>query len=658
MNSIQRFFQLAATGMLGAGFLALAGSGYLRAPAVIVGIAGLLARLGLLAARRHGRIPPRAVTIATLAYLVWFWIDCQWLSRDFLTATVHLVLFLSLVKLFTASAPRDFVYLEILAFLEILAAAVLSANATFFLALGLFLFCAVAAFSSGEILRAARGDARAARREVGGAGRLMALTAAVTVGIVALTCIFFFLLPRTARAAFRHLAPAQFHISGFSGEITLGRIGEIQQRSTPVMHVRAFAGNGQLPPLRWRGQVLRDFDGQTWSSPVEAGEILRPDRGLIRLAENEQRWRAGRRVSYEVHLQAISGDTLFVAGTPEFIQIDSPFVVRTAARTLRTGFNVRDGIRYSVYAYLDDRYAAPVEATPLSTDARFRHLLLPPVDPRVVELARTLPSPLDLERHLRTRYRYSRKLPASPPQDPIAHFLFERREGHCEYFAAAMAVMLRINGIPSRVVTGFQGGVFNPLTGWQVLRASDAHSWVEAWLDGRWVTFDPTPADGEARPPGWIDRAALWADAVETFWRDWVLNYTLDRQLTLAARLEQSRFRLSLTALGGAGAWLMSWAPWAVAAISLRLALRWIPWRRPRSRSWPPAAREYAQMLAILKSRGFEKPGWQTPREFLDTLPATPWRPTVAAITETYCRARFGGQQPQTVELQNLLKQL
>ena len=80
--------------------------------------------------------------------------------------------------------------------------------------------------------------------------------------------------------------------------------------------------------------------------------------------------------------------------------------------------------------------------------------------------------------------------------DPLAYFLFERKKGHCEYFASSMAVMLRTLGIPSRVVTGFQSGVYNPMTGWQVIRASDAHSWVEAWIDGRgWTTFDPTPFD-------------------------------------------------------------------------------------------------------------------------------------------------------------------
>ncbi len=658
MKSVTRFFSFATTGMLASGFLAVAGSGYLDAAAIFAGTVALLLRAVLLLAGWRWPIPPRAVFFATLSYVAFFFADYRWISGDFLGATVHLVLFLAVVKLFTAETPRDFVYLEILAFLEILAAALLSANATFFLALALFLFCAVAAFSSGEILRSARGLAQPVRSDPRSAFRLAALAAGITGGIVVLTSVFFFLLPRTARAAFRHLVPARLHITGFANEIALGRIGEIQQRPTPVMHVRAFAGNGQLPPLRWRGQALRDFDGRTWSTPAEAGEILRPDRGLIRLAENEQRWRAGRRVAYEVHLQAVSGDTLFVAGTPEFIQIDSPFVVRTAARSLRTGFNVRDGVRYGVYAYLDDRYAAPSESTPLSAEARVRHLLLPPVDPRVVELARTLPSPLDLERHLRTQYRYTLRLPGQAPADPIAHFLFERREGHCEYFASAMAVMLRINGIPSRVVTGFQGGVFNPLSGWHVLRAADAHSWVEAWINGRWVTFDPTPPDPDAAGPGLLDRAALWADALETWWRDWVLNYTLDQQLTLASRVEGSRFRFRFPALAETGQNITALAPWVVGGVLILVVLRRLRWARRAQPRLSGVAREYRRMLEVLRKRGFEKPPWQTPREFARSLPDQPWRAEVTAITDAYYRARFGHEPVSLGFLRERIKQL
>ena len=91
-------------------------------------------------------------------------------------------------------------------------------------------------------------------------------------------------------------------------------------------------------------------------------------------------------------------------------------------------------------------------------------------------------------------------------QTPLAHFLLNDRAGHCEYFASAMAVMLREVWIPSRVATGFLGGTYNPLAGWYVVHASEAHSWVEAWIPGRgWTIFDPTPPDLEQRAPAGAD---------------------------------------------------------------------------------------------------------------------------------------------------------
>src|SRR5438445_13833159 len=105
------------------------------------------------------------------------------------------------------------------------------------------------------------------------------------------------------------------------------------------------------------------------------------------------------------------------------------------------------------------------------------------------------------------KYGYTLELPRVRPADSLANFLFERKQGHCEYFASAMAVMLRTLHIPSRVVNGFRTGEFNDLTGNYVVRASNAHSWVEAYFPGYgWVSFDPTPAGPSPVHNGW-DRA-------------------------------------------------------------------------------------------------------------------------------------------------------
>ena len=98
-----------------------------------------------------------------------------------------------------------------------------------------------------------------------------------------------------------------------------------------------------------------------------------------------------------------------------------------------------------------------------------------------------------LEQHLRTQYAYSfASITESQGQTPLTKFLFEDKQGHCEYFASAMTIMLRTLDIPARLVTGFSATTRNPLTGYFDIRAIDGHAWTEAWIDGRWVTFEPT----------------------------------------------------------------------------------------------------------------------------------------------------------------------
>ncbi len=145
-----------------------------------------------------------------------------------------------------------------------------------------------------------------------------------------------------------------------------------------------------------------------------------------------------------------------------------------------------------------------------------------------------------IERRLRADYGYTLELPDHEVADPLAYFLFTRKKGHCEYFASAMTVMLRTAGIPARLATGFQSGVYNPITDFWLVRASDAHAWVEAWIPGRgWTTFDPTPPDPNRRGFALLTKLGLYLDAAETFWQEWVVSYDISRQGTLADRLEQ-----------------------------------------------------------------------------------------------------------------------
>jgi transglutaminase-like putative cysteine protease len=619
------------------------------------------------------RISDRVVAALTLAYAGFYPLDYAWVSREFLRATVHLVLFLAIVKILTAKTNRDYFFVKVIAFLEMLVASALSTSPNYFLFLALFLVFGVATFASSEIRSSAQRPGtvcRAGLRDF--QFRLAALSVLIALVVLLLTGGLFFLLPRTARAAFQRLAASGYVTPGFSNEIQLGRFGEFREQSAPVMHVRVEGVAGQTN-FKWRGGALGEFDGKRWYNSRGGAKILRATQGFVWLVDSRAIWRPGRRIAYDVFLRSISSDALFFAGVPQYVRLTGDGVVRSRTGAFRATLGT-DNIRYYAESYVSAERQALPEPEGLSSELRVYYRLLPPFDPRVLELARALTAgqATDEERawamedHLRRNYGYTTEMLGSEVADPLANFLFVRRKGHCEYFASAMAVMLRAVNIPARVATGFQSGVYNPVSGWHIVRASDAHSWVEAYVDGRgWMTFDPTPpAAFQARPSLWA-RALFYADAAETFWQEWVLNYDLNRQLTLAARMEQSSRKLSLNWLDAFGARFVGLrdlgiktarrlAVPAVCIIFLAiLAWRFGPavlrWWRTRQRvesvrrgqaRQTDATLLYERMLRVLHKRGIEKPPSQTPAEFarLHDLPE------LAGFTAAYNQLRFGNR--------------
>jgi transglutaminase-like putative cysteine protease len=602
---------------------------------------------------------------------------------------VHLVFGLAVVRTLTARSNRHYAYVGIVAFLGLLSAAMLSANLSFLLFLGAFLLFLVATLASAEVRRSTRGPMLVARGGLHGFyARLASLSLLVALGILALTAGLFFVLPRTAHAAFNRLLAERYHLPGFSGEVRLGQIGAILQRSEPAMHVRVIDAAGPLA-LKWRGAALSSFDGKRWFNPTGDAEIVRIGEGRAVLVGDEQRRRAGPRITYEVQLETIASDGLFFAGLPEVLWIDSPSVTRTAAGVYRLKNAPRERLRYGAISYLDERVP---ENVPAATPALGAYLQLPAIDGRIEALARRVTSRASsdetrataLQDHLGKNFEYTTELPLEAAADPLADFLFTRRKGHCEYFASSMAVMLRTLGIPSRLVTGFRGGVLNPISGWHVVRASDAHAWVEAWIPGRgWTTFDPTPAGPQ--PP----RQALWArlffymDAAEMFWQDWVVNYDLERQVILASRMQSSSRVFG-------SRWFdrlrLAWLEWQAAALrvvraygGIALALVVIGvagwWFTPKASGWWKTRRRvreaqrggarasdatllYSRMLHLLKRRGYRKQPWLTPAEFARALPASETAQLVASLTCAYHELRYGDKLEAAPRMVSLLGQL
>jgi hypothetical protein len=323
------------------------------------------------------------------------------------------------------------------------------------------------------------------------------------------------------------------------------------------------------------------------------------------------------------------------------------------------------------------------------------YLQLPALDPRIRRLAEqvTVSAQNDydkavaLETYLRTNFRYTLQLPRTIPHDPLANFLFVRKQGHCEYFASSMAVMLRTLRIPSRVVNGFRTGEFNDITSQYLVRASDAHSWVEAYFPGYgWVSFDPTPAGPALARTGW-NRVMLYLDAMASFWREWVINYDASHQQALGQQATSSsrrwlhelrswaarRYRSLLVAAQGAeNVIARSPARWSVGAVLGAILLLlganaralWKAIRKRQLAAHPERSPKlaatiwYERMTRMTARRGWPKSPAQTPTEFVKCIADAAMRERVARFTRHYERARFGDSGEDATRLPEIYAEL
>ncbi len=680
-RTYRRLFEVSLLLLLGNGFLAVWLHGGLDAPTALIHVASLLARAAIVTGVMRATLPRPIASALAVGFVGFYPLDILWVSGDFVAATVRMMFLFASLKLLIADKARDFLYLGLLGFLEILTASVFTAGPAYLLSLAVFLVTASIAAAAWQLHRGytvgarvvtAATPARIRRTLIGWGGGLASL-------ILVLAAALFVVLPRPFAGG---SGLGDRHRVGFSSEVNLGLTGSLDPDPRPVMRVQALE-DSKIESLRWRGVALYRFDGLRWSAPGSGlRELSSRGAGYARVG-HERRADQGRRLHYRVTQEPLATDALFLAGQPERISGIFTSLLVTDQDVFQAPETRGGGVRYEAVTWLPDRdllrSSDVIEL--FSKEFERDYLDLPPLDPRIPALAYEIVdgarSPLArarrLEEHFKTQFGYTLDLPAQRTADPVASFLFERKEGHCEYFATSMALMLRMLDIPSRIVSGFAGGVNNPLTDMLVLRSSDAHSWVEAYIPGYgWLEFDPTP------PAGVFDRAVmtsgLWMyiDAFESAWLEWVVDFDTRRQVEIAMAFQESSrealfgavdFWESLEAafarLRDPGAWpdpaqirwdgaLLTALGALAAALALVLAYPriWRAWMRRKlvAGRVDPAASSYFYGLALraLARRGFRRQPWQSAEEFAGSIPDERLRELAVAATRSYSAARFG----------------
>src|ERR1041385_201305 len=486
----------------------------------------------------------------------------------------HLILFLSAVKLLQRKADRDWFFLYLISFFTVLLAAGLTASPLFLATLILYLLCALTTVVAFEIQKSRKKVSatqtrllvppdsalfrklpmRLWKRKYLETRRLPLVSVGLLILIVILALPFFLIAPRTASSALRRGGNGVSGFIGFSDSVTLGQIGLLKGNDEVFMHVR-IDNLGAVPPngLRWRGVALDEFTGKAWkkSRTAERSETKQSESGFFKLGTTEDR---GNLTAQTFYLEPVDTPVLF--GAPRILAVQGklPFLRIDAEGAIQTRPHDQERVAYKVFSDTTEPSPATLRSDRLEyTVDSARYMELPAnLDPRIHDLTRDVLRKSNatnwydavhaIESYLRDNYRYTLELKAGGA-DPLADFLFNVKQGHCEYFATAMAVMLRTHKIAARVVNGFLPGEYNDAAGAYTVRQSDAHSWVEVYFPqtNSWVTFDPTPPAGRMshERSGLAGALSKYSEALELVWFQYVVAYDKQEQRSLVSSIRQ-----------------------------------------------------------------------------------------------------------------------
>jgi hypothetical protein len=448
--------------------------------------------------------------------------------------------------------------------------------------------------------------------------RLAASGGAVAAGLIVA-------LPPLETRVERFVVDRMFGIEGdeataFSTTMTLGSTRGMLQSDAIVLRIE-----GERPAYL-RGAVYDRYDGHFWlmSGGARMLHPVRADAGrgttritLVRGAPNgpDMRW----------FLPPGACDLGLPEGT---VQADAFGVARRGGGPEPRAIDLRTSGCSSA--------RPPLDVTPPSDlDRSLSHDLAVALDPIAATFTRGASTPraeLDLIQRGLSTFEYSLSVARDERLDPIVDFLTVHRAGHCEMFASAMVLLARARGIPARVVGGYRVTEVNPLTGRAVVRDKNAHAWVEAWIDGAWHAWDPTPStETFAAKPSWL---SLVSDVLSS-WGDGA-----------AERLARIG-TLGLVAVFAGVAALLLFVRWA------RARLGGPRGRKRRDGLVAPSLPSFDRLVAALEAQGLARESSEPIEAFARRLDAegTAWAKSAAAALLDYAGLRYGGvgDEPEVV---------
>ncbi len=615
-----------------------------------------------------------------------------------LALVMEFAAFLSISRLFNRRSAAEYQQIGVLAFMDLIVATVLTTDLGY---AGVFVAFVIAtpwaltfAHLRGEIERNYPKDSGAehatdatrvlaSRRIVGPS--FLAWTALLSVPMFAMTIVLFMVFPRVGLGFVSFGKNRGQAVAGFGNNVELGGFGVIRDDPTIVLRVtpsRPLDPQETQRYLRMRGTAFDAYDGRRWTRSAGDSVTMHAIADYYPLRRMENRNSDFR---FKIVLDRLDESVLFLPAGTVGLRLPSRAVPGRESRTQVTRGHGLD-LRYGNSDELGIVYEAVASMNPSELDVPVardvddgRYLGMPPGHQRVIELAQRLSKGLTdpqaiAERFLsylrdENRFQYSLAQPAVGTKWPLEVFLFDAKRGHCEYFATALAIMLRAVDLPSRNVTGFVGGEYNPYGRYYGMRQSDAHSWVEVLIPGRgWMTLDPTPPTRDAMGPARSLFADLnnMVDAMRSYWMTQVLSYDLRSQISVLRRFREWSRAFSMPSFGldrktdagsqaaaKAGADGSSRSLWLVlAGLTVLLVAGFFALRawgtrtkqRDLARSARTAQKLYRELERLLESKGRARPAHVSPEAHAHALSAGgfPAADAVQEVTRVYLASRYG----------------
>jgi transglutaminase-like putative cysteine protease len=593
-------------------------------PLWVTGLVASTAVLRLILAARGRGAPPRPLRIAVSLLAIGL-LFVQYRTFNGLAAGTALLCLIAGLKLLETEARRDVYVVTMIVYFLGLAA--LLQGESFWL-LGYLI--AVSWLTTTALLRITSATpAIQWRSSLRYSGRLLAQALPLAVA-------FWLFFPRFGGPLWQLPDEGGGATSGLSDSMSPGDISDLANSDEIAFRVR-FESAAPPPEERyWRGPVLHDFDGQTWSR----GEPVRV--ALPRLLLK------GTAYHYTVSMEPHEHNWLFVLDWPSEWNIAQAGL--TSDYMLVQSTPVAQPIDIVATSY---GHATAAES--LNPVMRTRDTAPPPGNPRSRRLAESMraahPDPLDYAHAVLDMFRqqpfYYTLTPPRLGSDSVDGFLFDSRRGFCGHYASAFAALMRAVGIPARVVTGYQGGTYNRFADYWILRQSDAHAWDEIWIEGHgWLRIDPTsmidpqrvdrglndivhagiPSTSrwQQRTP-WLSDTRLRLDALRLLWRQRILSFNEESQLRLLGMMhipEPDGQKLAI-----------------VLAFCLISGMAWLTWTvrgelTPRPRD--PVTRAYQRLCRRLAAAGIARLPHEGAEDYAARVARE--RPDLGAAVAALCR--------------------